>query len=169
MSDKRLLLWLPVKQELIMKSFQGINCFYKEQERLMWVFAGSVTSARAPRCDTSILKVAKLIFLQVTNLLNGHCFLREVGHSKWIWLVAARGTFILWVHYSKTSHLVPVPATATSSCWTRLGSRSQAGLCCWLPESPSNSHRPMKTAVTGQLSESYILLLSLICRFALAS
>lgn len=35
MSDKGLSLWLPSQQDLIMKSFQMINCFCKEQERLM--------------------------------------------------------------------------------------------------------------------------------------
>lgn len=35
MPDKGLLLGLPVKQELIMKSFCGIDCLRKEQKRLM--------------------------------------------------------------------------------------------------------------------------------------
>lgn len=52
----------------------------------MWAFAGFVTESCVPRCYTSILKVAKLIFVQVTNLLNGYCYLGEEDHSKLIWL-----------------------------------------------------------------------------------
>ena len=118
MFDKGLLLWLSVKQEMIMKYFPWVNCFCKEQKRLMWAFAGFVTLVLAPHCKTSILKVAKLIYLQVTNRLNGYCQ-REVGHSKWIWLGEPKHTvwharwkcFFLRVYYPKTkgavSHLSP--------------------------------------------------------------
>lgn len=77
-----------------MKSFLGINCFCKEQERLMWAFAGCVTS---PGRDTSLLKVVKThLFSRVNNRPNGCSSWGEVGHSKWTRLDEAERTLSLW-------------------------------------------------------------------------
>ncbi len=164
MSDKGLLLWLPVKQELIMKSFQGINCFYKEQERLMWSFAGFLSVAHVPHCDTSILKVAKLIFLQVTHLFNGCCFSWEVGHFKWIWLDELKRSvmctvnihFVSALSLNKQSSLTPHRRQACDIHHQLLGSALPVirppGLCCWLHYSGSTFQSLFKATVTPQLS-----------------
>lgn len=132
-----------------MKSFQRINSFYKEQERLMWAFAGFVTAACVPRCDTAILKVAKLIFLQVTNLLNSYCFLREVGHSILIWLDKSKHT--VWhaqgnIHFMSAEQTGHNPAShLISACDFQhqlLGPARSVihppGLHSWLPDSGSH-------------------------------
>lgn len=79
------------------------------------------------------------IFLQVTNLLNGYCFLREVGQTEWIWLDELKRTewhasqsahFLSALSQIKRSSLTPHPARC-------LAPLSPPGLSSWFPDSGS--------------------------------
>lgn len=144
----------------------------------MWAFADFATVECSPRCDTSIRKVAKLIFLQVTNLLNGYCFSEWGGHLKLIWLdepkpaVTRTGETVI-VRYPETnsvaSHLISACDFHHQLLSSALPIILPPAVNSWLTDSESTFQSPVKTVVTHIFSSiSCYLFLSFKVLFSIS-